>query len=96
MKKLFLLAALIVSVQIISAKNDYLISTTGINKDSLRIAELDKYWEELSRTVIEGDFEGYGAGYHPDAVVIFATGKNKISIPLAKACLLYTSDAADD
>lgn len=32
--------------------------------------ELDGYWAELSRTVEEGDFEGYGALYHPDAVLV--------------------------
>ena len=56
-----------------------------INKDSLRIAELDKFWTELARTVREGDFEGYAATYHEDAVVVFASGKNKTSIPVAKA-----------
>ena len=33
-------------------------------------AELDAYWAEVSRTVDEGDFEGYGALYHPDAVLV--------------------------
>ncbi|WP_298554001.1 hypothetical protein [uncultured Algibacter sp.] len=60
-------------------------SNTEINKDSLRIAELNQYWKALSKTVKEGDFEGYAAAYHEDAVVIFATGKNKVSVPLAKA-----------
>jgi ketosteroid isomerase-like protein len=59
--------------------------TIEINKDSLRIAELDKFWTELARTVREGDFESYSATYHEDAVVIFASGKNKTSIPAAKA-----------
>jgi ketosteroid isomerase-like protein len=54
-------------------------------KDSVRIAELDRYWTELARTVKEGDFEGYGATYHKDAVVVFATGKNKTSVALSKA-----------
>lgn len=56
-----------------------------INKDSLRLAELDRYWEALAKTVREGDFEGYGAAYHEDAVVVFASGKNKVSVPLSKA-----------
>ena len=33
--------------------------------------ELDDFWAEVSRTVAEGDFDGYAATYHPDAVVIF-------------------------
>ncbi|TBN00840.1 DUF4440 domain-containing protein [Hyunsoonleella flava] len=59
--------------------------TLEINKDSLRIAELDQFWAELSRTVREGDFEGYAATYHEDAVVVMASRKNKTSIPISKA-----------
>jgi len=55
------------------------------NKDSIRLAEIDRYWIELTRTVREGDFQGYKNAYHEDAIVIFTTGKNKISIPLSKA-----------
>ncbi|WP_223032990.1 nuclear transport factor 2 family protein [Hanstruepera marina] len=84
MRKIILLIAILVSVQTISAHSPVLPSFE-INPDSLRIAELDKYWEALSKTVSDGDFEGYGAAYHPDAVVIFATGPNKTSVPLAKA-----------
>lgn len=54
-------------------------------KDSARLAELDQYWTELSRTVREGDLEGYAATYHEDAVVIFASGKNKVSLPISTA-----------
>ena len=32
--------------------------------------ELDAYWAEVSRTVGEGDFEGYAALYHEDAVLV--------------------------
>jgi len=53
--------------------------------DSIREAELDQYWTELSRTVKEGDFAGYSAGYHQDAVIIFASGKDKTSVPISKA-----------
>jgi hypothetical protein len=34
------------------------------------IAELDNYWAEVARTVEEGDFEGYGRLYHPEAVLV--------------------------
>lgn len=34
--------------------------------------ELDAYWAEVTRTVEQGDFEGYAALYHPDAVLVFA------------------------
>ncbi len=32
--------------------------------------ELDAYWAEVTRTVQEGDFEGYKALYHDDAVLV--------------------------
>ena len=32
--------------------------------------ELDAYWGELSRTVDAGDFEGYKALYHEDAIMV--------------------------
>lgn len=84
MRKIILLIVILVSVQTISAHSPVL-PTFEINTDSLRIAELNKYWEALSKTVSDGDFEGYRAAYHQDAVVIFATGSNKTSVPLAKA-----------
>ena len=45
--------------------------------------ELDAYWAEISRTVAEGDFAGYSATYHPDAVVIFGMATQPISEALA-------------
>lgn len=53
--------------------------------DSLRLAELDIFWTELSRTVSAGDFEGYKASYHEDAVVVFTTRETKSSISITKA-----------
>lgn len=43
--------------------------------------QLDAYWSEVSRTVAEGDFDGYAALYHPDAVLV--TGDS--SLPIAEA-----------
>lgn len=89
MKKnlLFLVFILIANIETTKASTCKNITDFNIeiNKDSLRIVELDRFWAELSRTVREGDFEGYKATYHKDAVVIFASGKNKASIPIAKA-----------
>ena len=68
---------------------------------SIRIAELDRYYAQLSRTVREGDFEGYSAGYHEDAVVIFASGENKVSMQIADALagwkdgFMYTKKGQD-
>ena len=84
MRKITLLIAILLSVQTITS-NIITLPTFEINSDSTRTAELNKYWKALSKTVSDGDFEGYGAAYHPDAVVIFATGQNKSSVPLAKA-----------
>ncbi len=85
MKKILFLLALSSSIHSITASTNTTFLLTEISQDSLRITELDKYWSELSKTVREGEFEAYEAGYHPDAVVVFATGKNKTSVPLAKA-----------
>ncbi|MFO7588546.1 MAG: nuclear transport factor 2 family protein [Gemmatimonadota bacterium] len=47
-------------------------------------SELDAYWDEVSRTVAEGDFEGYARLYHPDAVlVVGGTGTYPIESALA-------------
>jgi len=61
------------------------ILTSDLLQESSRIQELNAYWEKLAKTVIEGDFEGYGNGYHKDAVIVFASSKNKTSVPLKKA-----------
>lgn len=46
-------------------------------------AELDAYWAEVARTVGEGDFEGYAALYHEDAVLVSALSGE--SYPIATA-----------
>ena len=63
--------------------------------DSLRLAELNNFWDEVSRTVNEGDFEGYKASYHEDAVIVFTTGENKASVSIAKALLRWKQDFID-
>lgn len=50
-----------------------------------RITELNQYWKKLSKTVREGDFEGYSSLYHEDAVIVFTTGENKVSVAVAEA-----------
>lgn len=57
----------------------------GSQSDSLRIAELDAFWAEMAHTVQQGDFEGYSALYHPDAVVVFGFGNKPASMPVAWA-----------
>ena len=46
------------------------LSYAGEPDDQARIAELDAYWAIASKTVAEGDFEGYSATLHPDAVIV--------------------------
>jgi uncharacterized protein (TIGR02246 family) len=46
-------------------------------------SELAAYWAQLSRTVREGDFQGYAALYHPDAVLV--SGSGGTSVPIAAA-----------
>ena len=50
---------------------------------SAQVAELDAYWLEVGRTVAEGDFEGYSATYHPDAILVSMASDN--SYPIADA-----------
>jgi ketosteroid isomerase-like protein len=46
--------------------------------------ELNAFWAEMSRTVEEGDFEGYGALYHSDAVLVML-GRQSVPIGTALA-----------
>jgi uncharacterized protein (TIGR02246 family) len=44
--------------------------------------ELDAYWAEAARTVVDGDFEGYAKLYHSDAVLVM---QGQGTVPIAKA-----------
>jgi hypothetical protein len=55
----------------------------ALAEDRIQMPELDAFWAEVSRTVGEGDFEGYGATYHPDAVLVNALSGT--SYPIAQA-----------
>lgn len=65
-------------------------STTKVisqsDKDELRKTEIDKtYWSVISKAVKEGDFEGYSATCHENAVLVTSAGKNKRSYPMPVA-----------
>ena len=47
--------------------------------------ELDSFWAEISRAVIEGDFASYKETYHPDAIVV--SGMSKNSQPASRALI---------
>ena len=84
-KALFLMTSMFVSVQaIVAAKSTDHIGFK-IQSDSSRIAELNEYWGQLTRAVVEGDFEQYRSGFHKDAVIVFASGDYKVSVPISKA-----------
>ena len=85
--KLIVAILLLASIGTLEAANyNFIFSNkAAIPRDSTRLLELDAYWHELSRTVREGDFSGYAAAYHHDAVVIFAVGEDKRSLPISKA-----------
>ncbi len=89
MYKILLLLVSLLTLSIVSTEANHTSQSASpvvlTAQDSTRLAELDAYWAQLSKTVREGDFEGYEALYHDDAVVVFAVGENKTSIPIAKA-----------
>lgn len=58
-----------------------------------RLAELDAYWAEVSRSVREGDFEAYSATCHPEAVLV--SGSKKEAYPLAKALARWKQEFTD-
>jgi len=89
-KKIFFSAILLIcsfQITIASTTNESLFKQK--QKDSLRIAELNQYWEQLNKAVMDGDFEGLKSCFHNDAVVIFASGKNKISLPISSVLELW-------
>ncbi len=73
----------------------YITTSLEYLNDSTREAELDRFWNEVSRTVREGDFEGYKATYHEDAVVVFTTSENKASKSISTALADWQHDFTD-
>ena len=58
--------------------------------ETQRLKDLDAYWAEVSRTVREGDFEGYKATCHAKGVLV--SGNKKTSYPLSKALARWKKD----
>lgn len=58
-------------------------SQTAFGMDDVAFAELDAFWAEVSRTVEEGDFEGYAATYHRDAILV--SGLSETTYPISQA-----------
>ena len=60
-----------------------LASVMTVGGNGPTVSDLDAFWAEMSRTVGEGDFEGYGALYHEDAVLV--SGFQNTSSPISDA-----------
>ena len=58
--------------------------------ETQRLKDLDAYWTEVSRTVREGDFEGYKATCHEKGVLV--SGNKKTSYPLSQALARWKKD----
>ena len=63
----------------------FLFAQTGTaeEKRQAKMRELDAFWTEVSRSVKEGDFEGYAATCHPRGVLV--SESKQTSYPLEKA-----------
>lgn len=60
------------------------VAQTGLAADDeARLAELNAYWAEVSRSVREGDFEGYRATCHEEGVLV--SGSSQTCHPFSKA-----------
>jgi hypothetical protein len=70
-----------------------LFAATSAIADEARLAELDSYWAEVSRSVNEGDFAAYSATCDPEAVLV--SGTKKESYPLSKALARWKKEFDD-
>ena len=61
--------------------------------DSIRLATLNSFWAEVSRTVRTGDFEGYSATCHKEGVLV--SGSAKTSVPLNEALEAWKTGFVD-
>jgi len=71
----------------------YGFSQKNNSSDSLRLAELDKYWREVSRTISDGDFEAYAATFHEKATLV--SDINGKAYPIANALAGWKKDFDD-
>jgi len=68
-------------------------SQTSDSADGDRIAELDIFWSEVSRTIEEGDFEGYAATFHEKAILV--SDPRGVAYPITKALAGWKKDIED-
>ena len=58
-------------------------------------AELEEFWAKAAATVEEGDFDTYSSLYHPDAVLVTTTAKQKKSTKPIQEALQGWKDGFD-
>lgn len=68
-------------------------SQNSIVRDNDRLAELNDFWKEVSRTIEEGDFEGYAATFHEHATLVSGIGDK--AYPIATALAGWKKDFDD-
>lgn len=61
--------------------------------EETRLAELDAYWAEVSRSVKAGDFAGYRATCHPEGILV--SGMSRKSYPLTQALTRWKQGFTD-
>lgn len=81
------------AVVMLASLNFVLSASADLVEEKARLAELDAFWAEVSRTVREGDFFGYSATCHPEAVLV--TGTKKLSYPLSQALARWKKEFDD-
>ncbi len=69
------------------------MAATAADKQDARLAQLDAYWAEVSRSVREGDFKGYTATCDPQGVLVSVT--KMTSQPLSVALARWEKDFTD-
>ncbi len=95
MKQLILYSSLVLFACLATTLATSQISKPTSPADSIRITELNRYFAELSRTVREGDFEGYKATYHKDAVCVFTTKNHQYANPIDVQLALWKQGIDD-
>jgi len=63
----------------------FMLIATSVNANDTSLKELDVFWQNLSDSVINGEFEQYTAGYHDDATLVSGFSKTSYSIKQAFA-----------
>ena len=84
----------LLSIGCVSATADEIGQKTAEARPAaLREKELDAFWAEVSRSVREGDFEGYSATCHPEGVLV--SGSSRTSYPLSRALVRWKQGILD-